>query len=261
MSDEAEALLASGVVERLGQPDGRFWLGSPHGETLADMSGEFPEHRAAVRQVFDSLEQHGFSAPDAVGHRLAHGGPDHTGPQRIDASLLAALRRLIPLSPLHLPSELEIIAAVAAHFPDLPQAACFDTAFHRTMPELAQRLPLPRDLWGEGLRRYGFHGLSYEYVVSVLGAAARRRTIIGHLGNGATLVVTGGIGERAAPVRWEICEGLEHLGVRLDPSQNSQHAATISAVHSACTVRVIPTKEDLMIARHTRAVLSSGPTR
>src|SRR5438309_11293314 len=95
MSDEAEALLASGVVERLGQPDGRFWLGSPHGETLADMSGEYPEHRAAVRQVFDSLEKHGFSAPDAVGHRLVHGGPDHTGPQRIDASLLAALRRLI----------------------------------------------------------------------------------------------------------------------------------------------------------------------
>ena len=371
MSDEAEALLASGVVERLGQPDGRFWLGSPHGETLADMSGEFPEHRAAVRQVFDSLEKHGFSAPDAVGHRLVHGGPDHTGPQRIDASLLAALRQLIPLAPLHLPSELEVIGSVAAHFPDLPQAACFDTAFHRTMPELAQRLPLPRELWGEGLRRYGFHGLSYEYVVSVLGAAARRRTIIGHLGNGAslvaiqhgrpmdttmgftpiggvimgtrsgdldpgvllyllrekgydacrlehlvneqsglrgisetsadmktllarreqdprareavasfcysvrkhigalatvlggveTLVFTGGIGERAAPVRWEICEGLEHLGVRLDPSQNSQHAATISAVHSACTVRVIPTKEDLMIARHTRAVLSSGPTR
>jgi len=81
------------------------------------------------------------------------------------------------------------------------------------------------------------------------------------LGGVETLVFTGGIGERAAPVRWEICEGLEHLGVRLDPSQNSQHAATISAVHSACTVRVIPTKEDLMIARHTRAVLSSGPTR
>jgi len=85
MSDEAEALLASGVVERLGQPDGRFWLGSPHGETLADMSGEFPEHRAAVRQVFDSLEKHGFSAPDAVGHRLVHGDPitqGHSGSTR-----------------------------------------------------------------------------------------------------------------------------------------------------------------------------------
>src|SRR5205809_7091201 len=134
MSEEAEALLASGVVERLGQPDGRFWLGSPHGETLADMSGEFPEHRAAVRQVFDSLEKHGFSAPDAVGHRLVHGGPDHTGPQRIDASLLAPRRQLILLPPRRLPSDPEAIGSGAGHFPALPQSACFDSPFHRTLP-------------------------------------------------------------------------------------------------------------------------------
>ena len=239
------------------------------------------------------------------------------------------------------------------------------------MPELAQRFPLPRGLWSEALRRYGFHGLSYEYIVGVLGPGALTRTIIAHLGNGAslvairdgrpmdttmgltpiggvvmgtrsgdldpgvllylmrergydahrlerlldeeagllgvsgvtsdmktlltrrehdaraaeavdmfcssirksigalaavlggveTLVFTGGIGERAAPVRWEICQGLAHLGIRLDPRRNADDSDTISTPPGACTVRVIPTNEDLMIARHTRAVLRSPSAR
>src|SRR5207247_2193763 len=192
-----ERVLPSSVTARLAVEAGRSlgwerWVGACGATVSLDRYGASAPRdvvmRAAGWPALGALGQGGFCAPDAVGPRVVHGGPDHTWPQRIDASLPAALRQLIPLAPLHLPSELEVIGSVAAHFPDLPQAACFDTAFHRTMPELAQRLPLPRELWGEGLRRYGFHGLSYEYVVSVLGAAARRRTIIGHLGNGASLV-------------------------------------------------------------------------
>jgi acetate kinase len=341
------------------------------GEKPVDATSESPALRAAVRQVFADLETHGFPAPAAVGHRLVHGGPAYAAPQRIDVEVLATLRRLIPLAPLHLPGELGVVEAVTDHYPDLPQVACFDTAFHRAMPELAQRFPLPRELWSDELKRYGFHGLSYEYIVGVLGPAGLTRTIIAHLGNGAslvairdghpvdttmgltpiggvvmgtrsgdldpgvllylmrekgydarrlerllnkeagllgisgttsdmkillaqrerdpraaeavamfctsvrrhigalaaalagfqTLVFTGGIGERAAPVRWEICQGLEHLGVQLDPRRNAAGAETISVQHSACAVRVIPTNEDLMIARHTRAVLRSASGR
>jgi len=362
---EEEALLATGALEALGLRGSRVWLRGPHGEAVAEVPGESPERHVAVQQLFAALERHGLPSPVAVGHRLVHGGPDHTMPRRVDPDLVAALRRLIPLAPLHLPGEIELIEGVARHAPGLAQVACFDTAFHRGMPDLARRFPLPRALWDEGLRRYGFHGLSYEYVVEALGSAVGHRTIIAHLGNGAslvalrdgrpldttmgltpigglvmgtrsgdldpglllylmrekgydagrlerllnaeagllgisdispdmktllaerdrdpraaeavamfcysvrkhvgalaailggldTLVFTGGIGERAAPVRWEICEGLEHLGVELDSRQNSVDADTISPPHGPCTVRVIPTNEDLMIARHTSAVL------
>src|SRR5262249_44719367 len=94
---------------------------------------------------------------------------------------------LVPFAPLHLPSAIQGIEAVTARFPGLPQVACFDTAFHHRMPKVAQRFPLPRDLWHEGIRRYGFHGLSYEYIVATLGAAGHGRLLIAHLGNGASL--------------------------------------------------------------------------
>src|SRR2546427_5057686 len=158
------------------------------GTMRADATRESSEHRAAVRQVFADLERRALPARAAAGHRLVHGGPAYAAPRRIDAGLLATLRQVIPLAPLHLPSELEVIEAVTDNYPDLPQVACFDTAFHRGMPELAQRFPLPRTLWSEELRRYGFHGLSYEYIAGVLGPAGLARTIIAHLGNGASLV-------------------------------------------------------------------------
>jgi acetate kinase len=100
---------------------------------------------------------------------------------------MSTLHRLIAFAPLHLPREIQDIEAVQARLPGLPQVACFDTAFHRRMPEVAQRFPLPRSLWDEGLRRYGFHGLSYESIVEALGPAARGRVIIAHLGNGASM--------------------------------------------------------------------------
>jgi acetate kinase len=111
-----------------------------------------------------------------------------SAPQKITPQILADLRNLVPLAPLHLPAEIKIMEAVASQAPQIPQVACFDTAFHRRLPELAQRFPLPRKLFDEGLRRYGFHGLSYEYVLQELGSAAKgQRLVIAHLGNGCSL--------------------------------------------------------------------------
>ena len=146
-------------------------------QRAGDEPRDFPDHATAVEAMFRAAQQVGFPSPAAVGHRVVHGGPDHSAPERVEATLLAELRRLVAFAPLHLPSAIQGLEAVAARFPGLPQVACFDTAFHRRMPELAQRFPLPRDLWDEGIRRYGFHGLSYEYIVATLGTAAQGRLI------------------------------------------------------------------------------------
>lgn len=128
----------------------------------------------------------------AIGHRVVHGGPEHGRPCRIDAPLLAQLRQLSPLAPEHMPLELALIEACARRFPGVPQVACFDTAFHHAMPRIAQLLAIPRRYQALGVRRYGFHGLSYEYLMrelaQVAGAeAAHGRVILAHLGNGASL--------------------------------------------------------------------------
>jgi acetate kinase len=357
-----EERVLSGAIEAIGTPDGRAWLRAGD-KMLSDESGKFSDHAAAVTTMFAALHEHGLTNLEAAGHRIVHGGPMFTSPQRIDQGLKDALQKLVPFAPLHLPSQLAMIGAVAAHYPDLPQVACFDTAFHSRMPEVAQRFALPAELWEQGIKRYGFHGLSYEYVVGKLGNEIRHRAIIAHLGNGAsmvalkdgapmdtsmgltptggfmmgtrsgdldpgvilhlmnarnsadkleqllnhrsgllgvsgqtgemkvllekrqtdpaaamavemfcyqvrkfigafaavlggldTLVFTGGIGERAAPVRAEICTGLEYLGIALDAPANVGNTEVISASGSRCVVRVIKTDEDLMIARHTLSV-------
>lgn len=358
--------LAEGAVEGIGigQGEARAWLGLAGGPTRT-VPGRWADHDAAARSVFTLLREHALPEPAGVGHRLVHGGERHLAPERVSPALLESLRALVPLAPLHLPSGLAGVEAVAARFPALPQVVCFDTAFHRDLPDVARRLALPATEPAGAVHRFGFHGLSYEYVVERLGAAARGRVVIAHLGNGAsmaavrggrsvdtsmgltpaggfmmgtrsgdldpgvlvylmrakrydadrldrlvnkeagllgvsgrsadmktllerrerdaaaalavamfcyqarkqvgafaaalggldTLVFTGGIGERAAPVRAEICQGLEHLGVRLDAARNAAHADPLSAPDARCAVRVIPTNEDLMIARHSRAVL------
>jgi acetate kinase len=366
MGGELEAVIAKGAVERIGLAGGRFWIRSADGKPLAEKYEDFPDHTAALRGLYAAAEGLQLPPSDAIGHRVVHGGPDHTRPERVTPELVERLGDLVAFAPLHLPSEILCINAALRHSPDRPQVACFDTAFHRRMPERAQRFPLPRALWEEGVRRYGFHGLSYEYIVETLGDAAAGRVIVAHLGNGAsmaaikdgqpidttmgftptggfmmgtrsgdldpgillylinekgydarqlarlvdqeagllgvsgissdmktlldkrasdphaaeavelfcyqlrktigalaaalggldTLVFTGGIGARAATVRWEVCRGLECLGVRLDAQRNAASVDTISAPQS-CTVRVIPTQEDLMIARHTRRLLFS----
>jgi acetate kinase len=359
---EDDTLIASSAVEGLGLDEGRLTVRDETGRVVRDERGAFRDARAALRAT---LAGAALFSPDAVGHRIVHGGADHAAPERVTPQLLAALRTLVPLAPLHLPAALAAIDAVGAQFPGLPQIACFDTAFHRRMPAVAQHLPLPRALRAKGIQRYGFHGLSYEYVVATIGAATLGRAVIAHLGNGASLaavrdglpvdttmgftptgglmmgtrsgdldpgilvhllahegfdagalerlvdhesgllgvsgttsdmkalldtrpidpraaeavelfcyvlrkhigafaavlggldalVFTGGIGERAAAVREETCRGLEHLGIQIDRVRNARHDPVISAPGSSCTVRVVRTDEDLMIARHTRALL------
>ena len=361
---EREVALATGAAEGIGKPGARLSLRKGTDSPI-DLTVDGPDGRAAMQTALAALDAHRLPAPDAVGHRLVHGGPLYRVPVRVDARLLEALKALVAFAPLHLPAEIDGIEAVARRFPDLPQVVCFDTAFHRDMPDVAQRFPLPGALWDAGIRRYGFHGLSYEYVVHALGAASRGRVVIAHLGSGASmaavhdgrsvettmgltptgglmmgtrpgdldpgvllhllatrrydvegltrlveresgllgvsglsadmrtllaardrdpnaaravamfchrarrevgalaavlggmdsLVFTGGIGERSAAVRQEICRGLEHLGVRLDPEANDADAPIVSPRGTACVVRVIKTNEDLMVARHTRAVL------
>ena len=126
-----------------------------------------------------------------VGHRVVHGGTQYTGPTVVTPQVLAELYRLVPLAPLHQPYNLAAIEAVSERFPDVPQVACFDTSFHRSMPRVAKVVPLPREVCGLEVQRYGFHGLSYEYVASVLPRVApeiaRRRVIVAHLGSGASV--------------------------------------------------------------------------
>jgi acetate kinase len=295
-----------------------------------------------------------------------YGGRQYKEPQLVTPELVVALKESVPLAPEHLPRELKAIEAVGRAFPGLPQVACFDTAFHCHMPEIATLYPLPRHFRNDGLMRYGFHGLSYAYILEKLGQeAAGGRLIIAHLGNGAsmaalkdgkpldttmgltpagglmmgtrsgdldpgvilylieekglpasrardvvnrqagllgvsgvssdmqdllrkeahdpraaeaialfcyqakkflgalaavlggvdTLVFTAGIGEHAPSIRQRICEGMEFLGIRLDPERNRANASRISSRESAATVRVIKTDEEIMIARQTRGTI------
>jgi acetate kinase len=323
------------------------------------------DFQALFEKVIDWTEAHvGQDRLIAVGHRVVHGGPDHTRPERVTPDLLAALDRLTPLAPLHEPQNVAPIRAIAAARPDLPQVACFDTAFHHTIPVVASRFALPREYEAMGVRRYGFHGLSYEYVAGRLHEIAPHLAngliIVGHLGNGASLcalregqsidttmgfsaldglvmgtrpgnldpgvilyllqergmtvsevedllyrrsgllgvsggiasdmrtllvstdplaaeavelfayriareagalasslggldgiVFTAGIGEHAPPVRAAVCARLQWLGVVIDQMANERGDGIISAPESRIEVRVIPTDEERMIARHT----------
>lgn len=367
ITDKDQSLLAQGAIERVGAGSARMQIRDGDKKTLFEDAG-FAYPKAPLRKVFPAFEELKLPAPDAAGHRLVNGGCDHFAPERITPLLISELKGLIPLAPLHLPDEIRGIEEALAHYPNLPQVACFDTAFHHTMPEVARRFPLPRALWDQGLRRYGFHGISYEYIMQRLGRDAPSRIVIAHLGNGASmvavrdghplettmgfsptggfmmgtrsgdldpgailyllnerhldasllerlvndqsgllgvsglssdmailldrsaaaphaaqavemfcyhvrkqigaltavlggldlLVFTGGIGEHAAPVRGEICRGLEYLGITLDHEQNDASADFIGRRDSRALVRVIPANEDLMIARHTHQVIFAG---
>lgn len=181
-----------GVIEEIGGA-GRFRVfQASHAGDLADQTLAVADHEAALRFLLEWLESRSDGlALRAAGHRVVHGGPDFGLPVRIDDGVLAALERLVPLSPLHQSRNLLGIRALARLRPDLPQIACFDTGFHRTMPPLSRHFALPRDLRARGIRRYGFHGLSYEHIARVLpdylGAVAEGRVVVAHLGNGASL--------------------------------------------------------------------------
>ena len=323
-------------------------------------------HEGALAHIVDWLKstQGAEHRLAAVGHRVVHGGADYAAPVRVDAALLAKLERYVPLAPLHQPHNLAPIRALLQRSPELPQVACFDTAMHRSNPPVAQMFALPAELTEAGVRRYGFHGLSYEYIASALPQidpnAARGRTVVLHLGNGASmcalhagrsvastmgftavdglpmgtrcgaidpgvmlylmdergmdaraleklvyqesgllgvsgvssdmrklldsddpraetavdlfvyrirrelgslaaalggldaLVFTAGIGENSAVIRERVCRDASWLGIALDAEANRKGSARISTGASRASAWVIPTNEELMIARHTR---------
>jgi acetate kinase len=330
-------------------------------EAVADVAGALSTAGAWLR---DELK----IDPIAIGHRVVHGGPDYDKPVRVDRHVLARLERYVSLAPLHQPYNLAPIRSVLARRPELPQVACFDTAFHRGHDAVADHYAIPVELHAEGIRRYGFHGLSYEYIASILPeiapAIAGKRIIVAHLGSGASmcginggrsvesslgftaldglamgtrcgqidpgvvlylisekgmspgdvqdflykecglrglsgisndmrqleasddpraafaidyftyraslfagmlaaalqgmdgLVFTGGVGENSVRVRSAIAEKLAWLGISIDPEANAKHARLISRPESRVAVYVLPTDEELMIARHTLSLLS-----
>jgi acetate kinase len=181
-------------------------------------------HDAALGHLIDFLKSE--LADDrlvGVGHRVVHGALDYREPVRMDAGVLAKLEKLVPLAPLHQPHNLAPIRALLAAVPELPQVACFDTSFHRTNPEIAQRFAIPAELHDAGVRRYGFHGLSYEYIASVLpkydAKAASGRTVVLHLGNGASMCAIEAGKSIASTMGFTAVEGLP-MGTRtgaLDP--------------------------------------------
>jgi acetate kinase len=145
---------------------------------------EAMSYQTALEKALDAI---GTGPLSAVGHRVVHGGERFVAPTRIDDDVLAELHRLAPLAPDHLPPQIALIEAIRARSATVPQVACFDTAFHATLPRVARILPIPRRYEVAGVRRYGFHGLSYDYLVSRLGDAARGRVVMAHLGSGASL--------------------------------------------------------------------------
>ena len=190
---ETEALILKGELAGIGVEHGYFEAEDQAGHQLTARKIGLPDHDAAWKILFDWLPGHEIGQDlHAVGHRLVHGGPAHIRPQLVSPALIADLKLLMPLAPDHLPHEIRGLEAVHRHYPRLPQVVCFDTAFHRRMPEVAQRYALPEPLFRAGLQRYGFHGLSYEYILQELvreagPAAAAGRLIVAHLGNGASL--------------------------------------------------------------------------
>jgi len=191
-SAEAEERELGAEVERIGYPDARLHVEDTDGRSLFNRQDNLPDHAAALHAFLDWLQGRGDGAsPDAVGHRVVHGGSRYSEPQLIDDGVVAALRDLIPIDPDHMPQAIEAIEATRRVYPAVPQVACFDTAFHRHMPRVARQYALPRELEQAGVIRYGFHGLSYEYVMGELQrldpAAAGGRVVIAHLGNGASM--------------------------------------------------------------------------
>jgi acetate kinase len=368
---DGERSIARGAVDRIGGR-GSAVLSREGGERTVQPTAA-ADHGEAALQAIRLLDSSApFGGLDAVGHRVVHGGARFSSPVLLDTEAEEAIEELTELAPLHNGPALAAIHAVrGALGPEVPQVAAFDTAFHTRMPRVARLFALPRHLADEGVLRYGFHGLSYEYIMGELRAldpeAAAGHVVVAHLGNGAsmvavrggvgvdttmgftpigglvmgtrsgdldpgvllylleekglsppevgelinsragllgvsettadmrdllsreasdpraaeavtlfcyqakkslgalaaalggldTLVFTGGIGEHAGAVRWRICEDLEFLGLRLDGSRNAEHAPVVSRDGSPVTVRVIPTDENVMIARHTRLLVEA----
>jgi acetate kinase len=359
------ARVLSGRVERVGLGGSRLVVNDADGGWRQERAVAASDQAEAAGLVLEQVKRRpGLAAVVAVGHRIVHGGDRFVEPVPVSPELLDQLRQIAPLDPEHLPGEIALIEAVGRALPGVPQVACFDTAFHRALPRPAQIVPIPRRYWGLGIRRYGFHGLSYAYLMEELArvagpAEAEGRVILAHLGAGASLaavragrgvettmgftpasglvmatrcgdidpglfgflahaagmtaeqfhrmanqesgllgvseisadlrdlmarraadaraaeavdlfcyrvkmaigalsaalggldglVFSGGIGENSPEVRRLVCEGLEFLGIALDDGRNATGEPLISTDTSPTRVRVIPTDEEIMIAR------------
>src|SRR5450432_807207 len=186
-------LLLSMTVEQAGVSSSSLKIADPNGTSLFESTVESGETNAALETMLAWLGKHGhLSGLAAAGHRLVQGGPRYREPQRISPEFLSEIEQLVTLDPDHLPAAISGVQFIAKEFPELPQVACFDTAFHSSLPKVARMYALPRRFFDEGIVRYGFHGLSYEYVMRELraldGKLARGRVIIAHLGSGASMV-------------------------------------------------------------------------
>jgi acetate kinase len=179
--------ILSGEVESIGGPDGKFWAKDGNGKLLVSEKTNFKAQQDAVARVGAFLASRNETGPVAVGHRVVHGGPNLRRHCLIDPSVLQQLDTATAFAPLHNPPALSVIRFAQEHFPRLPQVACFDTAFHAGMPDVARTLPLPLELRSDGIYRYGFHGLSCESILRQLGDRRPDRIIIAHLGNGASI--------------------------------------------------------------------------
>ena len=365
----------AGKIDRIGLSGTNLSVIEAAGKPQVQRRVASTNYRTTVNFLLDWLEaQPLFASINAAGHRVVH-GMRHAEPERVTPRLLAELHRITPYAPDHLPHEIALIEAIRRQHPKLSQVACFDTAFHRSMPRVAKLLPIPRRYAANGIERYGFHGLSYAYLMEELGrldpAAVSGRVILAHLGNGAsmaavrngqsidtsmgftptaglvmstrsgdldpgllyylarnermtvakfqqmvnhesgllgvsetssdlrdllaqevgdvraaeavalfcyqarkwigsfaaalggldTLIFSGGIGENAPVIRKRICDGLGFIGIELNQRRNAKNAALISSDAGRVTVRVIPTNEELMIARSVSRVMRLGTHR
>jgi len=186
-SEGGEFALATGSADGIGKDSGELEIRDTSGKSLQKEEKKYASQKEALRHVTDSLASLGIPPPAAIGHRIVHGGPrlrDHT---RITPDVEVTLEASVHFAPVHIPTSLALIRDTKEIYPDLPQFACFDTAFHRTLPEKAYHYPLPSKYLEEGVQRYGFHGLSYASIVHQLGSELRSRTVVAHLGNGASL--------------------------------------------------------------------------
>jgi acetate kinase len=360
-----ESALVKGGADGIGQDSGTLEVVDGDGKTLISESEKHDSQTDALGHITDSLKRLGFPGPVAVGHRIVHGGPrlrDHT---RITPDLLVTLEASVHFAPVHIPTAVALIHGTEDIYPNLPQFACFDTAFHKTLPEKAYHYPLPGRYLEQGVQRYGFHGLSYASIVHQLGTELKPRTVVAHLGNGASLaalrdgksidtsmgltptggipmstrtgdldpgvllyirrteglsgdalenllnhesglkaiggssdmrellkaeasgdakaalaidifcmaiaktvaafavslgglemlVFAGGIGERSAQVRANVCVQLAMLGVNLAEDRNAASGPVISNDASRVVVRIVPAQEELQMARAVRALL------
>ncbi len=191
--NKKEELQRAGELERIGISSGHFFVKDKNDKTILDKSLDLPDHDSALNELFNWLKDDSpDKSLDAVAHRIVHGGSQLREPLVINKKIIEQLGKLIPLAPDHLPHELKAIKSISKRFPKLKQTACFDTSFHKDIPKTAQLFGLPNSYYNQGIMRYGFHGLSYEYIMGELKKETNKKEyngkiIIAHLGNGASM--------------------------------------------------------------------------